>query len=261
MGKKSKRKNNNKPPTGCYHGCTKQEFNNSGEHYKVLEEYDRQLLDFNNDGDERCIDINKIYEKHKRVMVAPTFGNFVIARITSDYLIGKDDATLRQRLWLFLSIRYFYIPRNEGKDVGPESEITKNYQKYMRDIQTERGMINCIAREIPCECMEEKRIAAKLMDKVAMCWCCLEDFPKKVTSDVITFSIALKNAVSKTGLHTKKIVENRVFHRQRKRDLDHYLVPIGMNTIMGIIHSLRNNCEYMLTVMVVMMMMMTVVVV
>ena len=39
MGKKSKRKSNNKPPL-CYHGCTKKEFNNCGEFFKVFERWD-----------------------------------------------------------------------------------------------------------------------------------------------------------------------------------------------------------------------------
>merc|ERR1712238_288576 len=52
--------------------------------------------------------------------------------------------------------------------------------KYCRDITTERGRINCIAREIPCDCLEEKRIAAKLMEKVAVCYCCRKEFSKKM---------------------------------------------------------------------------------
>mmetsp|Transcript_44456 Transcript_44456/g.48116 ORF Transcript_44456/g.48116 Transcript_44456/m.48116 type:complete len:111 (+) Transcript_44456:2-334(+) len=51
--------------------------------------------------------------------------------------------------------------------MGPESNYMKSYHKYVRDIETARGRINCIAREISCDCMEEKRIEAKLMEKVA----------------------------------------------------------------------------------------------
>jgi len=119
------------------------------------------------------------YEKFQYVLVDPTIARYVIARITDDFLKGKDNATLRLRLILVLLIRYCLIPRHEGKDVGPESEYTKNYHKYSRDIATERGRINCIAREIPCDCMEEKRIEAKSMEKIAVCFSCEEHFSKE----------------------------------------------------------------------------------
>jgi len=167
MGKKSKNKNNK--PTLCYHGCTKKEFNNCGEHYNVLERWDK----------DNKKDYKGFYNKNKRYMENPSFGRFVIARIADDYLKDKAHDHLYHRLCLLLEIRYYHIPRHEGKDVGPESEYDRNSNKYRRDIQTERGRINCMAREIPCDCMEEKRIAAKSMEKVAMCWCCRKEFLKK----------------------------------------------------------------------------------
>mmetsp|Transcript_40258 Transcript_40258/g.40805 ORF Transcript_40258/g.40805 Transcript_40258/m.40805 type:complete len:111 (-) Transcript_40258:22-354(-) len=62
---------------------------------------------------------------------------------------------------LLVHIRYCSIPRHKGKDIGPKSEFTTNYNKYNRDIDTERGRIKLIAREIPCDCMEKKIIEAK----------------------------------------------------------------------------------------------------
>jgi len=168
MGKKSKRKNSNKPPP-CYHGCsTKKEFN-SGEHYKILEAWDN-----NNKGD-----VMDFYETYKHVMDDPSFSCFIIAHVTEDYLKGKDNVILFHRLLLFLSIRYSIIPIHEGKDVGPETEYFRNLNKYGRDVHTERGRINCMAREIPCDCMEEKRIEAKSMVKSAVCYCCRNEFLKK----------------------------------------------------------------------------------
>jgi len=170
MGKKSKRKSNKPPP--CYHGCiTKKEFN-SGKYFKILEDYKRRIV--------LDIDMDEFYEKYERFMVDPSFARFVIARIAEDYLKGKDDDNLLHRLFLLLDIRYDQaIPTDEGKDVEPEPENMRKYNKYCRDITTERGRINCIAREIPCDCLEEKRIAAKLMEKVAVCYCCRKEFSKK----------------------------------------------------------------------------------
>jgi len=165
MGKKSKRKSDDKPPSRCYHGCTKQEFNNSGAHYKVIEDWIRlELIDDENQSKE-C---NKFFEKNLRVMANPTFGRFLVAHIADDYLKDKNDVYLCSRLFLLVCIRHFSITTQ-----------MKKVNKYSRDIRTRRGVINCIAREIPCDCMEAKRIEAKSMDKVAMCYYCKEEFLKE----------------------------------------------------------------------------------
>jgi len=171
MGKKSKQqRKSNKVPTCCYHGCTKKEFNNSRAYYKVIEAW------VNNSNTDM---VSEFIKKNIRVLVAPSFGRYVIAHITEDYLKGKGDVLLLKRLILLLQIRYMVIPNDEGKDVGPGSESFRNLKKYGRDIHTERGRINCMAREIPCDCMEEKRIAAKSMEKVAMCARCRNEFLKE----------------------------------------------------------------------------------
>jgi len=167
MGKKSKRKSNKSSP--CYHGCiTKKDFNFGG-HFKILDGWDHRIGT-----------MAEFFEKHKRVIEDPTFGRFVIARITDDYLKGKDDTILLHRLNLLLLIRYIAIPQQEGKDVeSTESEYKRNFNKYSRDMLNERGRINIMAREIPCECMKEKRIEAKLMAKVAVCYGCMDEFLKE----------------------------------------------------------------------------------
>jgi len=184
MGKKSKQRKSNKVPTCCYHGCCmKKEFNNRGEHYKVLEDYERQLLNLDKDDADVMVwaaTLKNFYEQRKHVVSDPKFGRFAIARITDDYLKGKDDDLLRYRLCLLLYSRYQLIPQKEGKDVGPKSEYSKNYHKYSRDVTTERGRINCMAREIPCDCMKAKRIAAKSMKKIAVCFFCEEEFSKEL---------------------------------------------------------------------------------
>ena len=161
----------------CYHGfcLTKEEFN-CDEYFKVLDDYERR---HSVDEDIKETKFEEFYKIYHRLMVDETFARFIVAHVTTDFLKGKDDATLGLRLILLLDIRYIYIPQHEGKDVRPDSEITRNYQKYGRDILTERGRINCMAREISCDCMEEKLIEAKKMEKIAVCFCCEEEFPKE----------------------------------------------------------------------------------
>jgi len=178
MGKKSKQRKSTKV-SQCYHGCTKKEFNNCGEHYKVIEDWIRVVKLHEKDINDFLKKRTEFLKTNKRIMDDPKFSCYVVAHVTEDHLKGLDGAILFRRLLLLVDMRYKFIPRHEGKNVGPESEYSRNYHKYLRDIQTERGRINVIAREIPCNCMEEKRIAAQSMAKVAKCYCCEEVFLKE----------------------------------------------------------------------------------
>ena len=163
--------NSNSDNNPCYHGCTKQEFNNCGKFFKILESYDNEC-----DTPEKKYEF---YKEYKHVLLDPSFGRFAIARVTDDYLKDKNHATRVWRLLLMINIRYCYIPMHEGKDIGPESENMKKIRKSVRDTDTERSTIKLIAREIPCDCMEEKRIAAKSMEKNAVCFECRKEFSKE----------------------------------------------------------------------------------
>ena len=61
--------------------------------------------------------IKRFHEQNKHVLVDPTFGCYVMARIADDYLKGQDDELLRHRLLLLLHIRYVEIPTYEGKEI------------------------------------------------------------------------------------------------------------------------------------------------
>merc|ERR1712224_956755 len=52
--------------------------------------------------------------------------------------------------------------------------------KHSRDVQTKRGIINCLSRETShfCDCMKEKKKEAKSMEKVQVCSGCKKYFPK-----------------------------------------------------------------------------------
>ena len=53
--------------------------------------------------------------------------------------------------------------------------------KYCRDIETDRGIIRCLARETissSCECMKAKKLEAQLMEKLGECHGCMQEFPK-----------------------------------------------------------------------------------
>ena len=64
------------------------------------------------------------------------------------------------------------------------STTPKVFDKYLRDILTERGMIKVLVRETAayCPCMNEGKGIAKTMDKNGKCGGCRKEFPKKTLS-------------------------------------------------------------------------------
>ena len=64
--------------------------------------------------------------------------------------------------------------------MGDEGEANhEKFIKYMRNLGTERGVINCLARETPCKCMDGAKERAKSMAKVGFCHGCRKEFPKE----------------------------------------------------------------------------------
>mmetsp|Transcript_38709 Transcript_38709/g.43583 ORF Transcript_38709/g.43583 Transcript_38709/m.43583 type:complete len:118 (+) Transcript_38709:1-354(+) len=62
--------------------------------------------------------------------------------------------------------------------IGPGSENCDKWNKYNRDIHSERGIIKCLAREIPCNCMDSEKVKAREMDKTNPCRGCHNHFHK-----------------------------------------------------------------------------------
>ena len=57
------------------------------------------------------------------------------------------------------------------------------WMKYSRDLEDERGIINCLYRETKnyCDCMKTKKMEANNMDKMDLCHGCCKVFPKART--------------------------------------------------------------------------------
>ena len=100
---------------------------------------------------------------------------------------GGENFTDRQKgmmamlLLKGLRVRYLQVPTEEGKDVygRDSSDCYEKYLKYTRDIMTDRGVINCLARETSCGCMNRFKARAKSMEKLGHCFGCMKNFPKE----------------------------------------------------------------------------------
>ena len=113
------------------------------------------------------------------VITEPEFAQHVFACCTNEYVANGRTVKLYGLFALGFSARYLAVPQGEGKHVSPGSECHTKYLKYMRDVITDRGVINCLARETPCDCMKHRKLQAKSMEKVTVCQACNRVLPKE----------------------------------------------------------------------------------
>ena len=75
-----------------------------------------------------------------------------------------------------LTLKYLVIPQSKGEKIDEEQ-----LRKYRRDVDSERGVINCLYRETSCDCMVTDKDRANDMDKMDLCHGCRKRFPKATT--------------------------------------------------------------------------------
>ena len=77
---------------------------------------------------------------------------------------------------LALEIQYHYVPEEKNGTYD-----LQKYQKYLRDIETTRGIINVVGRETEpyCDCLKDAKKKAKSMAKLGWCQACRKCFPKQ----------------------------------------------------------------------------------
>jgi len=175
----------------CFHGSTVEKFSDNNSYSKVIYEW----MDVAVSSGPGCtveIDrvLSKFYAKHEHLMVDNEFVRYTFAYATDLHLSNRNfmdenikllqKAVIGKLLFLGIRMKYFLIPVSQGTDLTHGSIHEKKYYKYMRDIQTDRGIINCLAREtLPfCDCMKATKCEAKTMEKLGMCSGCSEEFPK-----------------------------------------------------------------------------------
>ena len=163
----------------CFHGSTADKFHPNSEFMKAVQGYlemrDQVDLLNNQDGSrtQQEIAIEKRYiVDHKHLCTDPEFYRFIFSFCTKQYLASNNfkDQLRRQviQYLLLLGLRCQY------------SATPDKLTKYLRDIETERGMIKMLVRETAtyCDCMNEGKGIAKKMDKIALCHGCQKEFPK-----------------------------------------------------------------------------------
>ena len=122
----------------------------------------------------------KFDSDHKHLIVDTDFCDFVFAYCTHLYLTSWNEHNLMVFRLLTLGFDMRYIKQvGKGVETGIGSQNYDKVAKYNIDIRLERGVINCLARETPCSCMNPKKAEAKEMDKNGTCCGCKNEFLKQ----------------------------------------------------------------------------------
>jgi len=177
-------------PSGCCHGSNVADLKNL-DYLRAVQAYTNMRDEFNQikqaRGDIQLIDCQLIHQKfdedYEHLTAYDTnFCAFTFGFCVHLYLNSTDSdstAVIQQLLELGIRMRYIEQPSvKKGVDIGPGSEGHTKYSKYTTDIRVQRGMIKCLARETPCDCMKPKKLEAQKMDRTGICHGCLDEVPK-----------------------------------------------------------------------------------
>jgi len=214
-------KNDSVPPSfdlkkTCYHGSTAQNFSIDGEYVNAFLEWTGIMRKSSKKSTVECISKFIAFRQHHlNLMNNPEFVQCIFAFATDFYLKLSDDQTRRNTLQdiLLLGITYKY-------GVVGTSHCDEKNSKYSRDINTERGIINCLTREIPCDCMDSKKAEAKTMEKLSICYGCSQQFPKselRPCSGCHQYNFCSNECLKKAWPRHKFICNTRANNELRKK--------------------------------------------
>ena len=170
----------------CHHGSTPENFvsckNNNNSFHKVIDDYITDSANaslYSTTEEEHLALREKFGNKHTKSLRDPEFSKFIFAYCTHIYL-GTLQAPIRAHDYDECVKGYITTILDIGLQTKYEYDVAR-YSRYHRDVQTDRGIIKCLARETSefCGCMQQKQEEAKLMEKVGYCFGCKQDFPKK----------------------------------------------------------------------------------
>ena len=178
-------------PSSCFHGSNLADFKNV-DYIGAVQARFLMSSDITMIGKDNPLIASLRYQKfmddyeHLRTLDAD-FCRFIFAYCTHLYQkcihsSVKDMEDVYGLLSLGIDMRYIY-QEEKGVNVVPGSDHSNKWKKYKRDIYSERGIIKCLARETPCNCMDVMKAEANGMDKTNICDGCRNHFPKTAVSN------------------------------------------------------------------------------
>ena len=192
----------------CYHGSSAEHFVAGSGFLKTVKAHVSLRKKYDGDGWDQLGEASHKFlndKKYKKHMLDIEFTNFLFALGVSLYwnltveekehyrqleqesgrrTLGERKQTpsyeLDAILKLGLFIKYDVLPNMTGTGKIVDTEQVR---KYNRDLESERGIINCLYRETKqaCDCMKTKKVEANGMDKTDLCHGCRKVFLKDKT--------------------------------------------------------------------------------
>ena len=188
----------------CYHGSKAEHFDAESPSLEMVKSY----VSLHKKSYDDVVQLNEASNKflddkeNQQIICHDEFTNFVFALAVSLYLkVPSEDKEKYHRLQtsggraalegekmasyelemilqLGLTLKYHVIPEMIGEKVNEEQ-----FLRYLRDVGTDRGIINRLHREThnQCDCMKTRKKAANKMDKTVLCEACYKVFPKAET--------------------------------------------------------------------------------
>ena len=148
----------------CYHGSDEENFAKTSD-YQILFDACMLMVDFETKY-EHLLKDSDVY-KYIFAYITNMFRNSYRTEKYSPFFKRK----LQQILHLGIESKYCH---------SPLSADTEKRDKYVRDISTDRGIINILHRETSpfCKCMEPMKLESQKMEKMGICFGCDQEFPK-----------------------------------------------------------------------------------
>ena len=188
----------------CYHGSSAEHFVAGRAALELIKSYVALNKKYDHDGVQQgAAQFQFFYDpEHHKIMVAEGCMDFVFALGVSLYFTlsaeekqafytFRGEQKVRTAMYELLSIlhmglqiQYIVRPCLFDTTVSQPEQVAMNVKanKYIRDMETERGLIYCLHRETKqsCDCLATKKEEAKAMGKMERCEHCHTEFPKKL---------------------------------------------------------------------------------
>ena len=165
----------------CYHGSTAENVAKGSNFQMALDEWLAIFMNWEvTNPSERRIMLTNFYVKQKNLMKNPEFSQCVFAVGTDMFKknYGSDEFSSSFSKWMVQNVLTLGIRLKYGQ--FSLSFDREKSDKYSRDNETDRGIINILDRETNtfCNCMKPYKEEAKKMEKVGICYGCNQAIPK-----------------------------------------------------------------------------------
>jgi len=161
----------------CYHGSTEEHLAKASDYQMVVDEW-ISVLKKKGTAESDIILFQQFQTKHKDLLKSSDFYSYTFAYTTEMFRNSYGTEIYSPSFQTYLQC-ILQLGIDSKYNHSPSADAEK-HDKFTRDIQTDRGIINFLYRETKtfCDCMKPYKIEANGMEKTRTCHECFNEFPK-----------------------------------------------------------------------------------